>query len=163
MKEQYKRYLIGVLWFICGNLSWLSASYLFNPVTSHLIPSAARLLKLFRVSSGIAFLLYTFSELIIVFLVAFFLAMRTEKKMLWLVFFILGIIGYPLYSSVSYNIAVRNYYGPLPEDTSQFVRAYISTFIADLIFKPLVAWLAMTLGNQYRVRKHNTAFNPDAD
>jgi hypothetical protein len=143
-----KYYLISALWFICGNLCWFLASYLFNPLTSHLIPLTARLLKLFHISSGFAFLLYTFSELIIAFVIAFFLAMRTGEKMLWLVTFILGIIGYPLYSTVSYNIAVHNYYGPLSEDTSQFVQAYVSTLVADLIFKPVVAWLGMRSGNQ---------------
>jgi hypothetical protein len=166
MTENNKRYLIAVLWFICGNFCWLSASYLFNPVTSNLIFPTAKLLRIFHLSLGtgsVAFLLYTLSELLIAFIIAFFLAMKTEKKVLWLVVFILGVIGYPLYSAVSYNIAFRNYYGPLPEDTAQFVRAYVSTLVADLIFKPLVAWLAMTLGNQYRERKHNIAFNPDAD
>jgi len=163
MKKQYENYLIAVLWFICGNFCWFSASYLFNPVTSHLLPLTVRLLKLFHVASGFAFLLYTFSELIIAFFIAFFLTMKTEKKMLWFVIFILGLIGYPLYSTVSYNIAVRNYYGFYPEDTSQFLRAYTSTLVADLIFKPLVAWLAMTLGNQYRERKHNTSVHTDAE
>jgi hypothetical protein len=163
MKDQYKKYLLAALWFISGNLCWFSASYLFNPVTSHLLPKTARLLTLFHVSSGFAFLLYTFSELVIAFLIAFFLTMKTEKKLLWFVIFILGIIGYPLYSTVSYNIAVRNYYGSYPEDTSQFLRAYTSTLVADLIFKPLVAWLAMTLGNQYRERKHNKSVHADAE
>lgn len=165
MTENNKRYLIAALWFICGNFCWLSASYLFNPLTSHLIFPTSKLLRIFHLSLGtgsIAFLLYTLSESLIAFLIAFFLAVRTEKKMLWLVVFILGVIGYPLYSTVSYNMAVLNYYGPLPEDTAQFVRAVIETVIADLIMTPLVAWFGITLGNQYR-RQHNTAFNPDAE
>ncbi len=79
--------------------------------------------------------------------------MKTEKNFFWLVVFVLGVI----------TIAARNYYGPLPEDTTQFIRAFISTFVADLFITPLVAWLGMTLGNQYRQRQHNNAFIPDAD
>jgi uncharacterized membrane protein YeaQ/YmgE (transglycosylase-associated protein family) len=156
MISNTKSCLIALFWLVCGFLSRLLAGYLFSFGTSNLLEPTSKfmgsILHLNLRAGFIAFILFHITDLIIVFSIAFLLARATQKRKLWFFAFIFGVIGPPLYDTISYNIAVKNYYGPYTEDTAQLVRAVIGTVIADLIITPLVAWLGVTLGNHFRQR-----------
>lgn len=149
MTRNMKSLLIIALWFICGNLTWLSAGYLFNPVTSYLIDPTFNFMKtvsnLSFMINYIPFLLYTLSDFIIVFFVAFLLSRATEKRNIWLFIFIVGTSGAPLYYTIRNHIAL--YHHKLPVwDT------LIPELIAKLIIIPLLTWLGAILGNRYHAK-----------
>jgi len=119
------------------------------------MPLASRFLEtVFHLSLGpgfVAFILYTASKLAIAFSVAFLLVMVTEKRKLRYFAFTFGIIGVPLYQTISYNIAAVNYYGVSP--TILLQKPFLESIATDLTITPLVVWLGTYLGNEYQVRK----------
>ena len=142
MTKNIKSLLIIALWFICGNLTWLSASYFFNRGTSYLIPPTLNFMRtVLHLSFGtsyIAFLLYTISDLIIVFFIVFLLSRATGKRNIWLLMFIVGAIGFPLYYTIRNHIVM--YHDKLPVwDT------LIPALTAKLIIIPLLSWLGAIL------------------
>src|SRR4030042_3251271 len=152
-----KNYLIAILWLICGFLSRFSSSYLFSFVTSNLMePTSKYLRSIFHLNFSrglVGNILFHVTDLIIVFSVSFLLARLTEKRKLWLIAFIIGVIGLPLYGTIRYEIAFENYYGSSPESTTLLIQLVIEKVVADLIITPLVALLGVSLGHQYRMKK----------
>jgi hypothetical protein len=77
MTKNNKDYLIAVLWFLCGNLTWKSAAYVFSNFTSLLIfPN-----NMLHIHYRPAFVVYSITDLIIVFLVAFLSVIRSRIEM----------------------------------------------------------------------------------
>src|SRR5271169_3937177 len=60
-----KEFPIAVLWFICGNLTWKSAAYVFGNFSSLLVfPN-----NVLHIHYRPAFVVYTITDLIIIFLI----------------------------------------------------------------------------------------------
>lgn len=160
MKEQYKTYLIAALYFISGFLTWLSAGYIFNGGTANLIePTARFMMTVFHFSLGIgdtAFLLYTISDLIIVFFYILLLSIITGKRNIWNITYIIGAIGLPLYHTIRNHIVF--YKHDLP------VWGTLLASLAAYCIIPLLVWVGANLGNKYQIeRQHNKSPHTDAE
>jgi hypothetical protein len=145
-----KYYLIVPLWLIFGYLIPVSSGHLFGVGTSHLIEPTSRYLRtafhLHFSSASIAFVLYTISQAIIVFSVAFLLSVATGKRKLRLFMLIVGAVGLPLYDTRHNHIAI--YHANLP-----VWNTLIESLAAHLFFTPLAAFFGVFLENQYRSRQ----------
>ena len=150
MKDN-KQYLIAAIWFICGNLTWKVAAYVFGNFTSHLIfPN-----NLLHINYRPAFVVYTTTNLIIVLLVAFLLSTAIGKNNIWTLTYVVGVVGLPLYS------AIRSHIGGFQHNLPVLDTLLLSITVL-LIITPPVAWAGATLGNKYRMKKqHNTSTNTD--
>jgi hypothetical protein len=142
-----KNYLIAALWFICGNLTWKSAPYLFGNFTSHLVfPIYNFTNEVLHIHLRAAFMVYTITDLIIIFLIALLLSMATGKRNIRILTYIVGAVGWPLYYTIRNHIAI--YQEKLP-----VWNTLILSITVLLIITPLVAWAGTILGNRYRMRK----------
>jgi hypothetical protein len=142
MTKNNKGYLIEALWFICGNLTWKSAAYVFGNFTSLLIfPN-----NVLHIHYRSAFVVYTITDLIIVFLIASLLSMATGKRNIWILTYIVGVVGWPLYYTLRNHIEMFQYNLPIWD-------TLILSLIVLVIITPLVAWAGSLLGNQYGMRK----------
>jgi len=73
---------------------------------------------------------------------------------MWFFPFIFGAAIPPLYVTINSNIDyVINYKNFSSEANIVTIKIIMITIIAHLIVTPLVAWLGITLGNNYRIRK----------
>lgn len=137
-----EKLLLTALWFVCGNLTWKFSAYVFGNFSSLLIfPN-----NVLHIHYRPAFVVYTITDLIIVFLIACLLSAATGKKNIWTITYIVGVVGWPLYSTI------RSHYEMLQHNLPALDTLILSVAVL-LIITPLVAWLGVTLGNQYRVKK----------
>ena len=155
MTKNKKTYLIALLWLISGYLCWISGDYLFIWGTSNLVEPASKYIRsIFHLNVSLAFLAFIvllITYFIIVFLSAFLLSRATGKRKIWFFVFIVGVVGPPLYGTMSGNIEYVINYETLPsEATTVLVQILMETIIAYLIITPLVAWLGVIFGNRYR-------------
>jgi hypothetical protein len=150
MKDN-KQYLIAAIWFICGTLTSIAASFVFGNFSSHLIyPN-----NLLHINYRPAFLVYTTTDLIIVLLVAFLLSTAIGKRNIWTLTYVVGVVGLPLYSSICSHIEGFQHNLPV-------LNTLLLSITVLLIITPPVAWAGGTLGNKYRMKKqHNTSINTD--
>ena len=134
-----KKFLITALWFICGNLTWKSAAYVFGNFSSFLIfPN-----NVLHIYYRPAFVVYTITDLIIVFLSACLLSVATGKKSIWILAYIVGVVGWPLYSTIRSHLEMFQHNLPALD-------TLVLSISVLLIITPLAAWLGSTLGNQFR-------------
>jgi hypothetical protein len=147
MKENNKVYLIAALWFICGNLTWKSAAYLFGNFTSHLVfPIFSFTNKVLHIHLRAAFVVYTITDLIIIFLIALLLSTVTGKRNIWNLTYIVGAVGWPLYYTIRNHIDIYHHNLPV-------WNTLILSITVLVIITPLVAWVGTILGNQYQMRR----------
>lgn len=138
-----KKFLIAALWFICGNLTWKSAAYVFGNFSSLLIfPN-----NVLHIHYKPAFVVYTITDLVIVFLIACLLSVATGKKNIWILTYIVGVVGWPLYSAIRSHLQMFQHNLPA-------LNTLIPSIAVLLVITPLAAWLGVTLGNQFRQRVH---------
>jgi ABC-type transport system involved in cytochrome c biogenesis permease component len=141
MKDN-KKYSIAPLWFICGFLTSITASYVFGNFTSHLIfPD-----NVLHIHYKPAFAVYTITDLIITFIAAFLLSVATGKKNIWILTYIVGAVGLPLYSAIRSHLAAFQHNLPVLD-------TLIPSLTVLVIITPLIAWAGATLGKNYRMRK----------
>jgi ABC-type transport system involved in cytochrome c biogenesis permease component len=141
MKDN-NRYLLAAVWFVCGILTWKIAAYTFGNVTSHLIfPN-----NILHIYYKPAFVVYTITDLIITFLVAFLLSMATGKKNIFTLTYIVGAVGLPLYSAIRSHLQALHHSLPV-------LNTLIPSLTVLLIITPLIAWAGATLGNKNRREK----------
>lgn len=142
MKAIKKEFLITALWFICGNLTWKSAAYVFGNFTSLIVfPN-----NVLHIHYRPAFVVYTITDLIIIFLIAFLLSVATGKKNIWVLTYIVGVIGWPLYYTLRNHIA--GFRHNLPVLDTLFLSIAVLVIIT-----PLTALLGVTLGSKFRQRR----------
>jgi hypothetical protein len=137
MKDN-KRYLIVTLWFVCGFLTSIAASYAFGNFTSHLIFPDNKLHIHYRP----AFVVYSITDLTIIFLFSFLLSVATGKKNICTLTYILGVVGLPLYYAARSHIEMFHHNLPVLD-------TLIPSLTVLLIISPLVAWAGATIGNKY--------------
>jgi inner membrane protein involved in colicin E2 resistance len=141
--EDNKRYLIAALWFICGFPTSRAASYVFGNLTSPLISFFSdEALHVIRTP----FMVYTMTDLTIIFLIALLLSLATGKRNMWDLAYIIGVVGRPLYATIRSHIQMYHYNLPVLE-------TLIPSLAVLLIITPLIALLGTTLGKKYQMRK----------
>lgn len=141
MKDN-KEYLIAAIWFICGTLTSIAASFVFGNFSSHLIfPN-----NLLHINYRPAFLVYTTTDLIIVFLVAFLLSTAIGKRNIWTLTYVVGVVGLPLYASIRSHIDIFQHNPPV-------IDTLIPSLAVLMIITPLIAWAGATSGEKYGRKK----------
>ncbi len=140
--EDNKNYSIAALWFICGYLTWIAASYVFGNFTSRLIEPN----NILHIYWHPGFVLYTITDLIIVFLLAFLLSTASGKKNIWTLTYIVGTVGLPLYSAIRSHINIWQHNLPVLE-------TLIPSLTVLMTITPVIAWAGVSFGNKYGKKK----------
>jgi hypothetical protein len=136
-----KKILIAVFWFYCGTLSWKIAAYIFDKFSSHLIFPY----NLLHIPYKPPFVVYSITDLIIVFLIACLMSVATGKKITWILAYIVGIVGSPLYWVIRSHFEAFQLNLPVLD-------TLIPSLAVLLILKPLTAWIGVTLGKTISLR-----------
>jgi hypothetical protein len=153
MKEQYKNYLIALLWLAMGYVSWVIGVYLFSfgtaelvtPATKYLITVAPQFLTLAH------FVLFHTTAFLVLGIVAFILAVILGGKKIWLFAFIIWPVGYPVVQTIRSLIYYLQYYpSGLP---SWVTSSIVQSLIAYLIVTPFLVWLGSFYGNKWHIKR----------
>lgn len=152
-KENKKYYLTSLLWLAYGYFCWLAAVYLFAFGASNLVTPVSEYMKTVHHGQLLTlthFALFYFGDFSLILAFTFILSLATGKKLLWLIFFLIGKLSQSLYESLRSIIFYKNYYDNLPSWVTSYVMQEI---IAYLFVTPLIAWIGIVLGNKYRTIK----------
>ena len=149
-----KKILMFLLWLVCGVLSWYVAVFVSTFVVS---PFLARWVI---IPGGMPFsreilaitdvLIFSAGDYITAFFATTTLCYLTGYERLWLIGFIVGVDGYPLYDNFVSLSAYLDVYPGLP---SWVIRWWFQDLVPIVIVVPLVAWAGCMAGRKLGLRR----------